>query len=63
VSEDQKFTTFDGHNIAYKDNGDPGELDRIFADGKLAIVPGDHNNTYISTVFTVAVMSFVKQQK
>jgi pimeloyl-ACP methyl ester carboxylesterase len=44
-----------------KDNGDPGKLERLFPDGKLAIVPGDHNNTYKSVVFGGAVMAFVKQ--
>lgn len=43
-----------------KDNGDPGKLERLFPDGKLAIVPGDHNNTYKSVVFGGAVMAFVK---
>lgn len=44
-----------------KDNGDPGKLERLFPEGKLAIVPGDHNNTYKSAVFAVAVMAFVKK--
>lgn len=43
-----------------KDNGDPGALERLFPKGKLAIVPGDHNNTYKSQVFAAAVMAFVK---
>ena len=43
-----------------KDNGGPGKLERLFPDGKLAIVPGDHNNTYKSVVFGGAVMAFVK---
>lgn len=42
------------------DNGDPGALERLFPNGKLAIVPGDHNNTYKSQVFAVAVMAFIK---
>ncbi len=43
-----------------KDNGDPGALERQFPAGKLAIVPGDHNNTYRGKVFAAAVMAFIK---
>lgn len=43
-----------------KDNGDPGKLERLFPSGKLAIVPGNHNDTYKSMVFAAAVMAFVK---
>lgn len=43
-----------------KDNGDPGKLERLFPDGKLAMMPGDHNNTYKAPVFAAAVMAFVK---
>ncbi len=43
-----------------KDNGDPGALERMFPDGKLARMPGDHNNTYRTPVFAAAVMAFVK---
>lgn len=43
-----------------KENGDPGQLERLFPDGKLAMMPGDHNNTYNTPVFAAAVMAFVK---
>lgn len=43
-----------------KDNGDPGKLERLFPNGKLAIVPGNHNDSYKSMVFAAAVMAFVK---
>lgn len=43
-----------------KDNGDAGKLERLFPNGKLAIVPGNHNDTYKSMVFAAAVMAFVK---
>ncbi|TXF91705.1 alpha/beta hydrolase [Neolewinella aurantiaca] len=43
-----------------KDNGDPGALERLFRHGKLAMMPGDHNNTYKTPVFAAAVMAFVK---
>lgn len=45
------------------ENGDPGTLERLFPNGKLAIVPGDHNNTYKSQVFAAAVMAFIKSGK
>jgi pimeloyl-ACP methyl ester carboxylesterase len=44
-----------------KDNGDAGELEVLFPNGKLAIVAGDHNNTYKSAVFAEAVVAFVKK--
>lgn len=48
---------------ADKDNGAPGELERMFPSGKLAMMPGDHNNTYKTPVFAAAVMAFVKAGK
>lgn len=43
-----------------KENGDPGQLERLFPNGKLAMMPGDHNGTYKTPVFAAAVMAFVK---
>ena len=43
-----------------KDNGDPGELERLFPNGRLNIIPGDHNTTYRKSVFAAASMAFLK---
>lgn len=45
-----------------KDNGNPGNLERLFPNGKLNIVPGDHNTTYRSVVFGAAAMAFIKSK-
>ncbi len=43
-----------------KDNGDPGDLERLFPNGRLNIIPGDHNTTYRKAIFGAAVMAFLK---
>ncbi len=43
-----------------KDNGDPGQLERLFPNGRLNIIPGDHNTTYRKGVFAAATMAFLK---
>lgn len=45
---------------ADKDNGDPGQLERLFPNGRLNIIPGDHNTTYRKGVFAAATMAFLK---
>ncbi len=42
------------------ENGDPGALERLFPNGKLAMMPGEHNGTYSTPVFAAAVMAFIK---
>lgn len=44
-----------------KDNGNPGELERLFPNGRLNIIPGDHNTTYRKQIFGAAVMAFLKE--
>lgn len=43
-----------------KDNGNPGRLEALFPNGKLNIIPGDHNATYRTEIFGAAVMAFLK---
>lgn len=43
-----------------KDNGNPGRLEELFPNGKLNIIPGDHNTTYRTEIFGAAVMAFLK---
>lgn len=45
------------------DNGFPGRLEELFPNGKLNIIPGDHNTTYRSVVFGAAVMAFLKAEQ
>jgi len=46
-----------------KDNGDPGQLERLFPNGRLNIIPGDHNTTYQKDIFAAATMAFLKGGK
>ncbi|MFX0556778.1 alpha/beta fold hydrolase [Maribacter sp. CXY002] len=41
------------------DNGSPEELKKAFKKGKLVIVPGDHNSTYKSAMFSEAILKFL----
>lgn len=41
------------------DNGDPKTLHEAIPKSKLKIVPGDHNNTYKTSVFAKAVLDFL----
>lgn len=41
------------------DNGNPKELQQKISGAALIIVPGDHNNTYKSQVFSTEVLSFM----
>lgn len=43
-----------------KDNGNPGRLEELFPNGKLNIIPGDHNTTYRTEIFGAAAMAFLK---
>ena len=42
------------------DNGSPQELQEKIRGAVLKIVPGDHNNTYKSQVFSTEIVSFLK---
>jgi len=42
------------------DNGNPAELQQYIPNSRLAIVSGDHNNTYKTEVFATAVLQFIK---
>jgi len=44
-----------------QDNGDPGQLERLFPNGRLNIIPGDHNTTYRKQIFAAAAMAFLKE--
>lgn len=44
-----------------KDNGNPGRLEELFPNGKLNIIPGEHNTAYRSEIFAAAVLAFLKQ--
>ncbi|MDW7693930.1 alpha/beta hydrolase [Flammeovirgaceae bacterium SG7u.111] len=43
-----------------KDNGDPAELQQYLPNSQLAIVPGDHNNTYKGEEFAKKVLKFLE---
>ncbi len=43
------------------DNGDPQQLKETIPNAVLAIVPGDHNNTYKTEVFSTKIMAFLQK--
>ncbi len=43
------------------DNGSPAELQAVFPAASLKIVPGDHNGTYHTEAFAVAIMAFFQE--
>lgn len=42
-----------------KDNGSPIDLNEVFPNSQLVLVPGDHNNTYKGQDFSDAIMGFL----
>lgn len=44
-----------------KDNGEPKYLHQALPNSQLVLVPGDHNNTYKTEVFSQKVLAYLKQ--
>ena len=43
------------------DNGSPSELNEVFPNSELVIIPGDHNNSYKTEAFAKAILDFLNQ--
>lgn len=43
------------------DNGSPSELNEVLPNSELAIIPGDHNNSYKTEIFSRAILGFLNQ--